>query len=134
MWNLYEQIVIAALDNGDSTLANECIIILLKKFPESSRVRRLLGLRKELVEDYKGALEIYAGLLTKNPSNLMVMKRKVCICMYNERKKCWNVGMCKCKKFADSLRILLKLRKYICFTGMCAQSHGGREGSSGRDQ
>lgn len=77
MWNLYEQICVAALDMGDVNLANDCISLLLKRFPDSGRVGRLLGMQKEQAGKYEDALEIYAGLLKKNPANLMVMKRKV---------------------------------------------------------
>lgn len=34
-------------------------------------------MQKEQAGKYEDALEIYAGLLKKNPANLMVMKRKV---------------------------------------------------------
>jgi len=79
VWNLYEQICIAALDNGDSNFANECITILLKKFPNSSRVGRLVGMQNEQCGKYEAALEVYNDLLKKNPANLMVLKRKVCV-------------------------------------------------------
>lgn len=79
VWNLYEQICIAALDNGDSKFANECILIMLKKFPDSSRVGRLVGMQNEQNGKYEAALEIYTDLLKKNPANLMVLKRKVCV-------------------------------------------------------
>lgn len=79
MWNLYEQICIAALDNGDSKFANECITILLKKFPNSSRVGRLVGMQNEQSGKYEAALEVYTDLLKKNPANLMVLKRKICV-------------------------------------------------------
>lgn len=79
VWNVYEQICVAALDTGDANLANECIVLLLKKFPDSARVGRLVGMQKEQAGEFEAALEIYAGLLKKNPANLMVMKRKVCV-------------------------------------------------------
>ena len=79
VWNLYEQICVAALDIGDVNLATECIVLLMKKFPSSGRVIRLLGLQKEQAGEYEAALEIYVGLLKKNPANLMAMKRKVCV-------------------------------------------------------
>ena len=65
----------AALDVGDVNIANECISLLLKKFPDSSRVGRLIGMQKEQQGKYEDALEIYAELLKKNPSNLMILKR-----------------------------------------------------------
>jgi tetratricopeptide (TPR) repeat protein len=80
VWNLYEQISIAALDTGDTNISNECITLLMKKFPESARVGRLLGMQLEQAGKYEGALEVYAELLKKNPANLMIMKRKVRVC------------------------------------------------------
>mmetsp|Transcript_2320 Transcript_2320/g.3655 ORF Transcript_2320/g.3655 Transcript_2320/m.3655 type:complete len:300 (+) Transcript_2320:107-1006(+) len=79
VWNLYEQLCAASLDYGDVKLANECVVLLLKQFPDSARVGRLLGLLKEQCGEYEEALEIYKGLLAKNPANLMVLKRKVCV-------------------------------------------------------
>mmetsp|Transcript_106073 Transcript_106073/g.208061 ORF Transcript_106073/g.208061 Transcript_106073/m.208061 type:complete len:300 (+) Transcript_106073:34-933(+) len=79
VWNLYEQISVAALDVGDVNIANECISLLLKKFPDSSRVGRLIGMQKEQQGKYEDALEIYAELLKKNPANLMILKRRVCV-------------------------------------------------------
>ena len=49
VWSLYEQICVAALETGDQALADECIAQLLKKFPDSIRAGRLLGLQKEQV-------------------------------------------------------------------------------------
>ena len=80
VWNLYEQISIAALDTGDTNIANECIALLMKKFPDSARVGRLLGMQLEQAGQYEGALEVYSELLKKNPANLMIMKRKVSTC------------------------------------------------------
>lgn len=69
----------AALDVGDVNIANECISLLLKKFPDSSRVGRLIGMQKEQQGKYEDALEIYAELLKKNPANLMILKRRVSV-------------------------------------------------------
>lgn len=52
---------------------------MLKKFPDSSRVGRLVGMQNEQNGKYEAALEIYTDLLKKNPANLMVLKRKVCV-------------------------------------------------------
>jgi hypothetical protein len=40
-------------------------------------VNRLLGMQKEQQGEFAEALEIYDGLLKKNPANLMVLKRQV---------------------------------------------------------
>ena len=77
MWSLYEQIYIGALECGDIGLVDECSKRLNKKFPESVRVKRLLGMQFEYNKEYKRALELYDGLLKSNPSNLLILKRKV---------------------------------------------------------
>jgi tetratricopeptide (TPR) repeat protein len=84
VYALYEQICVAALETGDTTLANECIAILLKTFPDSARVGRLIGMQKEQSGKFEDALEIYSNLLKKNPANLMILKRRVRsqLCMF----------------------------------------------------
>lgn len=79
MWNLREQLVLAALSSGKLETAEEHLVDLLKKFPNSVRVKRLLGMMKEAEGNYTEALEIYGTLLTQNPSNILIMKRKVCV-------------------------------------------------------
>jgi hypothetical protein len=48
--SLYEQICIAALDLAEDSIAEDCLLKLLKHFPNSSRVKRLQGMQLE----YKG--------------------------------------------------------------------------------
>jgi ER membrane protein complex subunit 2 len=78
VWSLYEQIYIGALECGDISLVDECSKRLNKKFPESVRVKRLLGMQYEYNKEYKKAQELYDSLLASNPSNLLILKRKVC--------------------------------------------------------
>ena len=40
-------------------------------------MKRLLGMQFEYNKEYKRALELYDGLLASNPSNLLILKRKV---------------------------------------------------------
>jgi tetratricopeptide (TPR) repeat protein len=68
----------AALEFGDMDLVDLCTKQLCKKFPGSIRVRRLLGLQYEYNGEYQLALDLYDNLLKENPSNLLVLKRKVC--------------------------------------------------------
>lgn len=69
---------IAALEFGDIDLVDQCSKQLCKKFPGSVRVRRLLGMQYEYNGEYNLALDLYDTLLAENPSNLLVLKRKVC--------------------------------------------------------
>ena len=75
---MYEQVYIAALEFGDIDLVDVCSEALNKRFPDSVRVKRLLGMQYEFNKEYKKALDLYNNLLQSNPSNLLVLKRKVC--------------------------------------------------------
>jgi tetratricopeptide (TPR) repeat protein len=78
-WPLREQVFQAALDVHDLALAETCLMALREKFPDSMRVLRLVGLQKEAMEDYKGALEIYDLLVEDNAANGLAHKRKICV-------------------------------------------------------
>ena len=77
VWSLYEQVYVAALECGDIGLVDECSKLLNKKFPDSVRVKRLLGMQYEYNGEYKKALALYDSLLDTNSSNLLLLKRKV---------------------------------------------------------
>ena len=79
VWSLYEQAYVAALECGDIGLVDECSKLLNKKFPDSVRVKRLLGMQYEYNGEYKKALALYDSLLESNSSNLLLLKRKVTI-------------------------------------------------------
>ncbi|CAM9429902.1 unnamed protein product, partial [Heterosigma akashiwo] len=44
VWTIYEQVFMASLDLGEQEVANHALNALKKKFPGSSRVKRLAGL------------------------------------------------------------------------------------------
>lgn len=77
VWSVYEQAYVAALECGDIGLVDECSKLLNKKFPDSVRVKRLLGMQYEYNGEYKKALALYDSLLESNSSNLLLLKRKV---------------------------------------------------------
>jgi tetratricopeptide (TPR) repeat protein len=70
-------VAVAALETGDESTAKTCITFLKKKFPKSGRVKRLDGLLLEADGKFEEASEVYEELLKENPSNLLIMKRKV---------------------------------------------------------
>ena len=82
-WSLYEQVYIAALEYGDIELVDICSEALNKNFPDSIRVKRLLGMQYEFNKEFDKALELYNNLLMINPSNLLLLKRKVFRNKYN---------------------------------------------------
>jgi hypothetical protein len=49
VWSVYEQVLFAALDNGDEMLALSCFAKLKEKFPKSQRVMRLKGCFKRFI-------------------------------------------------------------------------------------
>lgn len=77
VFGYYENIITAALDHGDYDTADKYLRILVDRFPQSSRVKRLLGMAQEAQGDYSSALKIYDEILTETPTNLLVLKRKV---------------------------------------------------------
>jgi tetratricopeptide (TPR) repeat protein len=77
IWAIYEQIFVAALDVGDESLANACLLPLQKKFPESVRVQKLVGMLYEFKGEYKKARILYDTLLSSHPGDLAVSKRFV---------------------------------------------------------
>jgi ER membrane protein complex subunit 2 len=76
-----EQVCLAALDKLDHDLAALALQRLNEGGVEKSsvRFRRLLGRCMESEEMYEEADKLYDELLSDNPSNLLVLKRKYCI-------------------------------------------------------
>jgi len=72
-----EQMFVSALDYGDLELAKKYLDVLVVQFPESSRVKRLQGMQAEASGEYDVAIMTYDAILEANPSNILVMKRKV---------------------------------------------------------
>ena len=75
-----EQLLLAALDVSNISLAEKCILCIrdTKGVPRSStRVKRLIGQSLESTGvDSEEALEIYNELLDENPANAIAFKRK----------------------------------------------------------
>lgn len=78
-WTILEQVFLAALDTGNSELADSCIQELILKFKDSSRVSRLLGMQNECLSHFDAAHETYSKMLEENPANALALKRKVAI-------------------------------------------------------
>ncbi|KAL4172951.1 hypothetical protein KRP22_008108 [Phytophthora ramorum] len=79
LWSVYEQTFVAALDLHDDELADTCLTALQRKFPGSSRVARLEGMRLEQRGEFVKALALYDELLESNPANMLVLKRKIAV-------------------------------------------------------
>mmetsp|Transcript_1527 Transcript_1527/g.1608 ORF Transcript_1527/g.1608 Transcript_1527/m.1608 type:complete len:336 (+) Transcript_1527:14-1021(+) len=79
VWNLREQIAIAAIELNDLTTAETVIEVLQRQFPKSIRVSRLQGMLLEAQEKYSEALEKYDTILKEDITDIFARKRKVCI-------------------------------------------------------
>ncbi len=95
VWNLHEQICVAALELGDYGVAESTINTLAKQFTSSHRVNRLRGMLLEAQgnptayshlrqshyhiysEKYDEARELYDQILKADASNTAARKRKV---------------------------------------------------------
>ncbi|CAD5195671.1 unnamed protein product [Musa acuminata subsp. malaccensis] len=78
-WTLYEQVAFAAMDCQQHDVAKDCIAILSKEFPGSTRVGRLEGLLLEAKGAWAEAEKAYERLLEDNPLDQLIHKRMVAI-------------------------------------------------------
>uniref|UniRef100_A0A8C9VYT4 ER membrane protein complex subunit 2 n=1 Tax=Scleropages formosus TaxID=113540 RepID=A0A8C9VYT4_SCLFO len=79
IWIIYEQVMIAALDCSRDDLALSCLQELKRQFPDSHRVKRLVGMRLEALERYEDANKLYDSILQDDPTNTAARKRKIAI-------------------------------------------------------
>ncbi|EUB55642.1 Tetratricopeptide repeat protein 35 [Echinococcus granulosus] len=78
-WVILEQVLIAALDVGNLDLAQVCLNHLRKRFPESSRVKRLYGMYLEASNKIDDARNIYKQILDKETTDVIARKRLITI-------------------------------------------------------
>lgn len=76
--NLEKEFLACIGERHDLRRGTEILNQLSARFgPESARVGRLVGMLSEASGKWAAAANVYAGILEKNPCNLLVMKRKV---------------------------------------------------------
>ena len=78
-WTVLEQVMIAALDCGKSTVADSCLSALRREFPGSLRVKKLKAMWFEASERYEEALCSYEHLIKEDPTNGVYKKRKIAV-------------------------------------------------------
>ncbi|GAB5031629.1 er membrane protein complex subunit 2-like [Nannochloropsis oceanica] len=78
-WPVYEQVFLAALDLGETLLAETSLRLLQKKFPDSARVGRLEGMICEAEGDFEQAAKVYLDLRERYPTDPVVWKRWVAL-------------------------------------------------------
>ncbi|XP_049870574.1 ER membrane protein complex subunit 2-like [Pectinophora gossypiella] len=76
---LLEQVIFAALDCHQYSIADFCINILNDEFPDSLRVRRYRAARLEAEEKYDEALEILDSIIKADETNAPARKRRIAI-------------------------------------------------------
>ncbi|KAJ2721931.1 tetratricopeptide repeat domain-containing protein [Coemansia sp. Benny D115] len=79
VWVVYEQIFMAAIDEGEIELAKTILAILHKRFDGSQRVKRLYGLVNEAAGHPDEAKKLYTEMLDKDPTNILAHKRMIAI-------------------------------------------------------
>ncbi|XP_028404188.1 ER membrane protein complex subunit 2-like [Dendronephthya gigantea] len=79
LWSVYEQVLIAALDLGKTDLASMCLKALSSQFPGSLRVKRLIAMKHEALNQFDKATEMYDDMIAKEPANSAPYKRKISI-------------------------------------------------------
>ena len=79
VYNMYEQLILSALDLARFDLVDQCMDILDSKFPDSMRVHKLKGLRLEAVGQYEDAEIQYKRMLEIDSTNSICRKRLVAI-------------------------------------------------------
>ncbi|XP_039255040.1 ER membrane protein complex subunit 2-like [Styela clava] len=79
MWLICEQVFIAALDTCRYDLSDICLKKLETRFPDSDRVKKLLGIQFEAYGDYEEALTIYEEIEKNDPTNAAIRKRRTAI-------------------------------------------------------
>lgn len=78
-WLVSEQVAIAALECGASEFAQSLIREVARKFPASSRTKRLQGMFWEASGVTEKAQEIYSSHLRANPTDEIILKRTVAL-------------------------------------------------------
>ncbi|CAI5972442.1 unnamed protein product [Closterium sp. NIES-65] len=79
VWDVMEQVAIAAMDCQQLGIAKECIGALMIAFPNSTRVGRLEGMWLEAKGWWDQADKVYSDLLESNPQDQQVLKRQVAV-------------------------------------------------------
>jgi len=79
LWDVYEQVLIAALDCGRIGLAQQYLTKLNNQFKNSARVQRLRGMIMEAEGKLKEADQLYRQLVENDPTDSLSMKRQIAV-------------------------------------------------------
>ncbi|KAJ2798507.1 Inositol phosphatase SIW14 [Coemansia helicoidea] len=76
-WLVYEQVFVAAIDDGDMDLAKTVLALLHKQFDGSQRVRRLYGMYNDAAGHPEAAKRLYDEMLAADETNVLASKRLI---------------------------------------------------------
>jgi tetratricopeptide (TPR) repeat protein len=77
---IVEQVAVAAMDTHRTDVVDRCLAELKNAFDvDSFRIRRLYGMRYEMLERWDKALAIYDEILKDDEANSSARKRKIAI-------------------------------------------------------
>lgn len=79
IWLICEQVFLAALDICRYDLSDICLKKLETRFPDSDRVKKLIGIQFEAFSDFDEALSIYEEIEKSDPTNAAIRKRRTAI-------------------------------------------------------
>eukprot|EP00462_Mataza_sp_D1_P026252 CAMPEP_0175148716 /NCGR_PEP_ID=MMETSP0087-20121206/16795_1 /TAXON_ID=136419 /ORGANISM="Unknown Unknown, Strain D1" /LENGTH=265 /DNA_ID=CAMNT_0016434233 /DNA_START=36 /DNA_END=830 /DNA_ORIENTATION=- len=79
VWDLYERLFFAAMDLNLNEVRDMCLQALKKRFPDSTRVMILEGMRSEAHGEYSVAQRVYEEVLQKDSVNIPAFKRLVAL-------------------------------------------------------
>lgn len=78
LWDVYEQVAVAAMDCGSLEVAEACVGSLITRFSEESlRVAKLKAMWHEAKGDFPQAEFLYDNLLEEHPAEAHLHKRKI---------------------------------------------------------
>ncbi|KAL4420359.1 hypothetical protein ABPG77_006166 [Micractinium sp. CCAP 211/92] len=79
LWEVHEQVAIAAMEAGCKELALRLVKNVNKRFPSGTRGSRLTGMYFELLGSFVEAEQLYQKELENDPTNAMVLKRMAAV-------------------------------------------------------
>jgi len=85
VWTVMEQVFLASCQTGADGWRDYCLSALSKKFPSSTRVERLKGIKAESSGEWPEATRIYNKMLADKPEDTITRKRLVT--MHKQRGK-----------------------------------------------
>jgi|Transcript_38002 tetratricopeptide (TPR) repeat protein len=78
-WTVYEQVFFSACAAGNEKWRDHCLAKLTTRWPNSTRVERLKGMKAESSKKYSEAIKIYDAIIEKRPEDTVAWKRRIAV-------------------------------------------------------